>query len=188
MIPRKPVRQSIYEEQTRRDDAPRPGLGYPILASAAVVLLLATVSWSRRWTYSGAGVESLLLIYGYGQQKRILASIPLWTLLATLNLAYAICSTSWLLHGLFMVAIYPFIILTCLNQFPRAANLARSGLRKVLGSQPHFVNDKLGLFDLPALEIDTTVDGLFVIRGITMSFSTMTLVAHGIELGMFTTI
>lgn len=182
-IPRKPVRQSIYEEPTRHD-APAPGLGYPILASALVVLLLATVSWSRSWTFSGAGIESLLLIYGYSQQKRILASIPLWTLLATLNLIYAICSTSWLLNGLFVLAIYPFVLLTCLNQFRRAANMARSGLRRILGSQPHFVKDKLAMFNLPALEIDTEVDGLFVIRGITMSFSSLTLVAHGIELGM----
>ncbi|KAI5359856.1 hypothetical protein Slin14017_G094170 [Septoria linicola] len=182
-IPRKPVRQSIYEEPTRHD-APAPGLGYPILASALVVLLLATVSWSRSWTFSGAGIESLLLIYGHSQQKRILAPIPLWTLLATLNLIYAICSTSWLLNGLFILAIYPFVLLTCLIQVPLAANMARSGLRRVLGSQPHFVKDKLAMFNLPALEIDTEVDGLFVIRGITMSFSSLTLVAHGIELGL----
>lgn len=61
--------------------------------------------------------------------------------------------------------------------------MARRGLRKLLGGQPHFVKDKLALFNLPALEIDTDVNGLFVIRGVTISFSTLTLVAHGIELG-----
>ena len=63
--------------------------------------------------------------------------------------------------------------------------MARRGLRKLLGGQPLFIRDKLALFNLPALEIDTDVDGLFVIRGVTMSFSTLTLVAHGIELGKF---
>ncbi|KAF2210056.1 hypothetical protein CERZMDRAFT_27694, partial [Cercospora zeae-maydis SCOH1-5] len=149
-----------------------------------VLALLATASWPWRWTFSGAGVETLLLLYGHSQQKRVLPVVPLWTLLATLNLAYAICSTSWLLHGLFIAIVYPFILLTSLNQFPRAANVARAGLRKALGGQSHFVKDKLALFNLPALEIDTEVDGLFVIRGITMSFSSLTLVAHGIELGL----
>ena len=42
---------------------------------------------------------------------------------------------------------------------------------------------RIALFNLPALEIDTDVDGLFVIRGVTFSLSSFTLVAHGIELG-----
>ena len=114
---------------------------------------------------------------------RILEGIPLWTLLATYNLIYAFCSTSWLLYAALAVVTYPCILLTCLNQFPRAANMARRGLRKVLGGQPHFIRDKLALFNLPALEIDTDVDGLLVIRGVTRSCSTFTLIAHGIELG-----
>lgn len=61
--------------------------------------------------------------------------------------------------------------------------MARRGLRKVLGGQSHFIRDKLALFDLPALEIDTDVEGLLVIRGVTISFSTLTVIAHGIELG-----
>lgn len=115
--------------------------------------------------------------------NRIFEGVPLWTLLTTYNLIYAICSTSWLLYAAFAVATYPCVLLTCLNQFPRAANMARRGLRKVLGGQPHLIRDKLALFNLPALEIDTDVDGLLVIRGITISFSTLTLIAHGIELG-----
>ncbi|KAK4610571.1 hypothetical protein CLAFUW4_14003 [Fulvia fulva] len=43
---------------------------------------------------------------------------------------------------------------------------------------------RIALFNLPALEIDTDVDGLFVIRGVTFSLSSFTLVAHGIELGL----
>ncbi|GIZ44534.1 hypothetical protein CKM354_000773000 [Cercospora kikuchii] len=183
MIPRKPVRKSIYEEPVR-DDAPAPGISYPILATVVVMFLLSAAAWPWKWTFSGAGIETLLLLYGHSQQKRVLPVVPLWTLLATLNLAYAVCSTSWLLHGLFVTTIYPFVLLTCLNQFPWAANIARSGLRKALGGQSHFVKDKLAMFNLPALEIDTDVDGLFVIRGITVSFSNLSLVAHGIELGL----
>lgn len=47
-----------------------------------------------------------------------------------------------------------------------------------------FLDDKIALFDIPALEIDTEVDGLLVIRGATISLSTLTLVAHGIEVGI----
>ncbi|PPJ58795.1 hypothetical protein CBER1_08232 [Cercospora berteroae] len=183
MIPRKPVRKSIYEEPVR-DDAPAPGISYPIIATMAVMLLLSTATWPWKWAFSGAGIETLLLLYGHSQQKRVLPVVPLWTLLATLNLAYAICSTSWLLHGLFITTVYPFVLLTCLNQFPWAANMARAGLRKALGGQSHFVKDKLAMFNLPALEIDTDVDGLFVIRGITVSFSNFTIAAQGIELGL----
>lgn len=128
-------------------------------------------------------MESLLIIYGAANHTRILPDIPLWTLLATFNLLYAVCSTSWLLYALFATTVHPFMILTCLNDFPLAAKLARRGLRKVLGGHSHFIKDKLALFNLPALEIDTDVDGLFVVRGLTMSFSSLTLVAHGIELG-----
>lgn len=94
------------------------------------------------------------------------------------------CSTSWLLNFVFAAITYPCIFLTCLNQFPKAAFFARQALRKVLGGQPHFIRDKLALFNLPALEIDTTVNGLFVIRGVTISFSTLTIIAHGVELGL----
>jgi hypothetical protein len=48
----------------------------------------------------------------------------------------------------------------------------------------HFINDQIAFFDLPALEIDTEVKGLFVIRGVTLSLSTLTLVAHGVEAGI----
>jgi hypothetical protein len=132
---------------------------------------------------AGAGVESLLLLYGHAYRRRMFPSVPLWTLLATFNLVYAVCTTSWLLNATFSLFIYPFIFITCLQEFTPVANLARKALRTILGSQPHFIRDKLALFNLPALEIDTDVDGLFVIRGLTVSFSSLTLVAHGIELG-----
>lgn len=184
MIPRKPLPQASQNRQKRKDVS--KGFSTAVLATSIVVLLCAATSWARRWAYSGAAIETLLIFYGHAYQNRILEGAPLWTLLTTYNLAYAISSTSWLLHALFILVTYPAIFLTSLNQFPRAANVARRGLRKYLGSQPHFIRDKLALFNLPALEIDTDVDGLFVIRGVTFSFSTLTLVAHGCELGRCT--
>jgi hypothetical protein len=59
----------------------------------------------------------------------------------------------------------------------------RKGLRKVL-KQLSFINDKIALFNLPALEIDTEVDGLMVVRGVTISLSSLTIIAHGIEVGI----
>lgn len=61
--------------------------------------------------------------------------------------------------------------------------MVRGLLRRVLG-QMHFVNDNIAIFDLPALEIDTEVDGLMVIRGVTLSVSTLTLEVHGVEVGI----
>ncbi|KXT12366.1 hypothetical protein AC579_588 [Pseudocercospora musae] len=182
MIPRKPVPQASQIHGNRKDVS--KGFSAAVLATSTVVLLCAATSWARRWLYSGAAIETLLLIHGHAHENRILEGAPLWTVLATYNLIYAICSTSWLLHALFVAATYPAIFLTSLNQFPRIANFARRRLRKFLGGQPHFIRDKLALFNLPALEIDTDVDGLFVVRGVTFSFLTLTLIAHGCELGL----
>ena len=179
---------------TRKDFAPKrdgnvdrnrdvPGLTIPLLATSFLVLLVATLQWPRRWLFSGCAVETLLVLYGFGNGARIFPSTHLWTLLATFNLIYSICSTSWLLYGFFAAACWPFVLLTCLFQFSFAANLVRRSLRKSL-RQLHFTRDKIALFNLPALEIDTDVDGLLVIRGLTISLSSLTVVAHGIEIGM----
>jgi hypothetical protein len=50
--------------------------------------------------------------------------------------------------------------------------------------QFHFINDKVAFFNIPALEINTEVNGLMVIRGLTFSLSHLTLVAHGVEVGI----
>jgi len=163
-------------------DQPAPGLTYPMILSAVVVVLVAATEWARRWLLSGCALETLLIVYGYGYGSRIFPDIPLWTLLASINLLYAISSTSWLLYGVFTALCWPIIGITCLNQFNAIANLARKNLRKVL-KQLQFTRDKIALFNLPALEIDTDVNGLMVIRGITISLSKLTIVAHGIELG-----
>jgi hypothetical protein len=128
-------------------------------------------------------LETLAILYGEGIGTRIISRVPLWTLLASLNLVYAICSTSWLLLSVFTVVTYPCICVTCLFQFDFVANAARKGLRKVL-KELHFTRDKIALFNLPALEINTDVDGLLVVRGLTIELSSLTVVAHGVELGM----
>lgn len=180
MIPRKRV---FSESHNTADVQPKSsGITTQILATSVLVLAVATLQWPRRWLLSGCAIESLIILYGSSTGSRIFHSIPLYALLATLNLVYAVSATSWLLYGLFTAICYPSILLTCLFQFTFAANFARKSLRRFL-RQLQFTRDKIALFNLPALEIDTDVDGLFVIRGITISLSSLTIVAHGIELG-----
>ncbi|KAJ4421171.1 hypothetical protein N0V82_003936 [Gnomoniopsis sp. IMI 355080] len=61
--------------------------------------------------------------------------------------------------------------------------MARRLLRRLL-RQLHFIDDKIAFFNIPALEIDTDVDGLMVLRGITFSLSTLSFVVHGVEVGI----
>ncbi|KPI37757.1 uncharacterized protein AB675_211 [Cyphellophora attinorum] len=162
---------------------PPLGITTPLLATAAVVAAVATLQWPRRWLLSGCGVESLVLIYGSRNGTRILGNIPLWTILATLNVIYAVSSTSWLLYLGFTAFMVPCVGLTCLLQFTIVADFVRKNFRNLL-KQLHFTRDKIALFNLPAMEIDTEVDGLMVIRGLTIQLSSLTAVAHGIELGI----
>jgi len=62
-------------------------------------------------------------------------------------------------------------------------NLTRKGLRALL-KQLHFIDDKIAFFNIPALEIDTDVDGLMVLRGVTFSLSNLSFVVHGVEVGI----
>ena len=78
---------------------------------------------------------------------------------------------------------YPTIFLTCLFQFETVGNFVRKNLRFLI-RQLHFIDDKIAFFDIPALEIDTDVDGLMVLRGITFSLSTLSFVVHGVEVGI----
>jgi len=59
----------------------------------------------------------------------------------------------------------------------------RRKLRALL-KELHFIDDKIAFFNIPALEIDTDVDGLMVLRGITFSLSTLSFVVHGVEVGI----
>jgi hypothetical protein len=132
---------------------------------------------------SGTPILSLVLLLGAAGGSQVLQFIPLWTILATLNLAYAVASTSWLLYIVLTAIMYPAILLTCVFQFDIVARLVRRTLRKAI-TQLQFVHDTIALFDIPALEIDVDVDGLMVVRALTVSLSTLTVVAHGIEVGI----
>lgn len=174
-----PVKQQQQQQQPRI----QPHFS-PALAACACLLALglaAVTPWMRWWFLYGAGIESLLVVCA---PSRIFAHVPLWTLLATFNLVYAVSSTSWLLHALFAAACYPLILFTALFEYPVLSAQARKWLRKgLLGL--HFTKDTIALFNLPALEIDTDVSGLFVVRGLSISFSSLRIVAHGVELGAY---
>ncbi|RDW78478.1 hypothetical protein BP5796_06330 [Coleophoma crateriformis] len=96
---------------------------------------------------------------------------------------YALCATSWLLYWVFAAVCYEATFLTCLFQFDAFGHFARKSLRKLL-KQLQFIDDKIAFFNIPALEIDTEVDGLMVIRGVTVSLSNLSLTAHGVEVGI----
>ncbi|KAI1270255.1 hypothetical protein F5Y18DRAFT_8320 [Xylariaceae sp. FL1019] len=183
IIPRKPVARPVPGDQGARRTTASHSTTFALTSVLAV--LIATTHWARRWVFSGAAIESLLVLYANGHPTigRILPAAPLWSLLSALNLAYVVCSTSWLLYGGFTAVCWLLIALTSLAQFPVAGHLCRQVLRKTLG-QDYFVRGTLALFNLPALEIDTEVDGLFVIRGVTISFSSLTIIAHGVEVGI----
>lgn len=151
---------------------------------AATALAALAFSWPFRWIVSGAPQLIYTLLLGEAYGDRILPFVPLWTIFATVNFIYAVCSTSWLLFWVFWAACWPTFVVACLFQFDAPAGLARRISRKTFLRGLHFINDQVAFFDLPALEIDTEVKGLFVIRGVTLSLSTLTLVAHGIEAGI----
>ena len=75
------------------------------------------------------------------------------------------------------------VFISCLYQFDPAARIVRGSLGSIL-EQLHFINDKVAFFNIPALEIDTEVNGLMVIRGVTISLSHLSIVAHGVEVGI----
>ena len=153
------------------------------LFAASSALLIALYDWPQRWVLSGAPILTYCILLGASRGYRILSFIPLWTLLTTLHLSYAVAATSWLLYWVFLINCYPAIFLTCLFQFDSVADLVRKNLRLLL-KQLQVVNDKVALFDIPALEIDTEVDGLMVVRGLTICLSSLTIIAHGVEVGI----
>ncbi|KAF1998984.1 hypothetical protein P154DRAFT_438053 [Amniculicola lignicola CBS 123094] len=141
-------------------------------------------AWPTGWIVSGAPILIYALLVGKAKGYRVLPFVPLWSIFATVNLAYAICATSWLLYWVFAAVCWPALVLACLFQFDFAGRLLRRSIRKTFLRELHFIRDQVAFFDLPALEIDTDVKGLFVIRGVTLSLSTLTLVVHGVEVGV----
>lgn len=157
---------------------------FPNAFLAGTILSALTLSWPLRWAISGAPILVYAILLGEAHGHRIFPFVPVWTIFATINLVYAICSTSWLLYWVFWAFCWPAIAIACLFQFDAPAGLARRTLRKTFLRELHFINDQIAFFDLPALEIDTEVKGLFVIRGFTLSLSTLTLEVHGVEAGI----
>lgn len=178
-----PRRRPVPKPQaTKRKTGVSGNLHLTFLAVAAVATL--TFRWPYRWILSGAPQLIYALLLGEAKGNRVLPFVPLWTIFATVNFVYAVCSTSWLLFWVFWAACWPTFTIACLFMFDAPAGLARRLSRKTFLRDLHFINDQVAFFDLPALEIDTEVKGLFVIRGVTLSLSTLTLVAHGIEAGI----
>ncbi|KAG8623667.1 hypothetical protein KVT40_008643 [Elsinoe batatas] len=165
----------------------RPGLPPRIpaqhLFAVVVVALLALSRWPTRWLISGAPLLTYSLLLGSARGYRVLSFAPLWSLLVLINLAYSVVSTSWLLYWAYTIACYPALLLVCVCQFESAARLVRRRLRWLLNGL-QFTNDMVALFDLPALEIDVDVEGLMCIRGLTISLSSLTVVAYGVEVGI----
>lgn len=155
----------------------------PMIFAATTTLLFALYQWPRRWVISGAPLLQFVILQGEAYGYRILPFIHLWPLFSTLNLLYAIASTSWLFYWVFAALCYPVLFITCLFQFEIVSNFVRRNLRSLI-KQLHFIDDKVGFFDIPALEIDTDVDGLMVLRGVTFSLSTLSFVVHGVEVGI----
>lgn len=126
---------------------------------------------------------TLTLLYGDRKGRPILSLLHIWTLFTTINLTYAVASTSWLLYWAFTALCYPVIYITCLFQYETVGAVTRWILRRLL-NYLHFIDDKIAMFDIPALEIDTEVEGLMVLRGISLSLSTLSLTVHGVEVGI----
>ncbi|OBT78009.1 hypothetical protein VF21_03096 [Pseudogymnoascus sp. 05NY08] len=161
----------------------RLGLLSPFRFAAGTALLVALQHWARRWLLSGAPILQFLILHGNSQGHRILPLTGLWSMFTTLHLIYAIASTSWLLYWVFALLCYQSIFLTCLLQYQVVGDFVRKKSRFLL-KQLHFIDDKIGFFNIPALEIDTDVDGLMVLRGITFSLSTLSFTVHGVEVGI----
>lgn len=149
----------------------------------ATALSVALYEWPRWWVLSGAPILTYLILLGASKGYRVMPFVPLWTLLIGINFVYTIAETSWLLWRFYTVSCYPVIFLSCLFQFQEVADFVRHRLRSLL-KDLQFVNDKIAFFDIPALEIDTDVDGLFVVRGITFELSSLTITVHGVEVGI----
>lgn len=147
------------------------------------VALISTFKWPLRWLLSGTPVLTYALWLGQGIGCRVLPFIPLWTLVVLINMTYYVAATSWLLFGLYLPACYLTIVIASLYQFDFAARVMRRILGPVL-QQPRFIKDRIAFLDIPALEIDTEVKGLMVIRGLTFSLLHLNLIAHGVEVGI----
>lgn len=144
--------------------------------AASSLALIA--SWVHSWLISGCAVETLLLLTGPEDQYS--AHRP--ALLVALNSTYFLASTSWLFHWAFAAVCWPLIVATCIVQYAAVSSFTRGRLRSWL-KLAHFYRDKVAFFHLPSLVIDTELDGLVTIRGLTFSVLDLSIQLHGIEVG-----
>jgi hypothetical protein len=177
--PKIPLRKPVPISDPPREKTARSTASLACVAAT----LLGTVVFSWQWIISGTPLLLCSLFLGDSNGYRVLQYIPLWAIFASLNFAYAVAATSWLLYWIFAAFCYQAFLLSCLFQFETVGKYARRWCRGVLG-QMQFIQDTIGLFHLPALEIDTDTIGLFVLRGLTFSWSTLTGTAYGIEVGV----
>ncbi|KAK4888988.1 hypothetical protein LTR27_012164 [Elasticomyces elasticus] len=150
------------------------------LSAAAIVWAVATSSWATKWLYSGGAMLSQLIIYGGVTGAPAFSKTPPWTTLATLNLIYAVTSTSWLQYRVFTAICWPCVVTTFFLVSTPASNLLKTIARRLF-TQAHFIKNEIAGFDLPALYLDVGLEGLLTIRGWTFSLSTFTVEVHGIE-------
>ena len=103
-------------------------------------------------------------------------------LITFLNAVFLLASTSWLFCLLFTAGCWPLIGLTCLVQYAAVSSYTRGKLRRTL-NHVHFYRDQVALFYVPSLVIDTGLDGLVTLRGLTISLLDLTIELHGLEVG-----
>lgn len=179
-LARKPVPINTNPDATPKKTQANSPLA-PLAYLAFVSLGTTILSW--RWTFSGIPLLACSLAIGEWNGKRVFPRIPLWAVFTVISVTYIVASTSWVLYWGFATTCYIALSLSCLFQFRFAAKIVRRYLVNVL-RECHIVQGSISLFDLPALEIDKDTVGLFVIRGLTFSLSTLTATAYGIEVGV----
>jgi hypothetical protein len=135
-------------------------------------------SWVGSWLISGCAIETLLLLTSPTDHF----PISNYLLASLLNTTYLFASTSWLFCLLFAAACWPLIGLTCLVQYAVVSSYTRAKLRRTLRNV-HFYRDKAALFYCPSMVIDSGLDGLVTIRGLTINLLDLSAELHGIEVG-----
>jgi hypothetical protein len=140
--------------------------------------LAMIASWVRSYLTSGCAIESALLVVGPEEHF----DVPNYVWLAALNAIYLLASTSWLFHWVFAAVCWPLIGITCIVQYATVSSFTRKQLRSWL-KLLHFYRDKVAFFNLPSLIIDTELDGMVTVRGLTFNILDLSIELHGIEVG-----
>lgn len=152
---------------------------WPVISAWVAGALALLTGCTRNWLLSGSGIETLLLLSGPFLQS----DVPSWVLIFALNIVYAVASTSWLLHIVFASVCWPLVLATSITQYVLISRFTRGRLRWLL-KEMHFHRDKVAFFSFPVLIIDTGISGFVAIQGVTVSFLTLTVDFHSIDLGM----